>query len=242
MRSLKEGGRILAQIIREVSAAAKPGVTTRDLETLTNELLLRHNVRSSFLGYMRYPSVICLSVNDEAVHAVPSDRVLNVGDLLKIDMGVVYDGFHTDSAVTLLVGDDGRKEFAERRKLIAVTRQALAEGIAHARVGNTLGDIGAAVQKVVQDGGFTILQELGGHGIGRELHEDPFIANFGKPGKGEKLSTGMVLALEPITSMGDWRIKDGQDGFGYLASDGSLSAHFEHTVIVGENGPEIVTV
>lgn len=240
---MKEGGKMLSEMLRELSAAAKPGVTTSELETLARELIKRANVEPSFLDYNGYPAVLCASVNEEAVHGVPSGRKLKEGDLLTLDFGIVHKSLHTDSAVSLVVSEDpAKKEYAEKRKLMRVTREALYAGIAAARVGNTLGDVGAAIEKVVeQDNDLTVVRELGGHGIGRELHEEPFVANLGEPGHGTKLVEGMALALEPIVSNGDWKIKDSSDGFGYVTKDRSLVAHFEHTIVVTKGAPIIIT-
>lgn len=248
LRSLKEGGKILSAILKELVKQVRPGLTTGYFNSLAVELMKRHRVQPSFLNYQRFPAVLCASVNDETVHAVPSGRVLNEGDLFKLDIGILHKGLHTDMAVTVLVTEYSRltvafkPEYAQKRKLMRVTHQALKRGIAQACTGKTLGDISAAIQNHIQANGFAVVRELGGHGIGRVLHEEPFIPNFGRAGKGQKLVSGMVLALEPITSMGSWRIKDSKDGFGYLTNDGSLSAHFEHTIVVTEKGPEIVTI
>lgn len=238
---MREGGKILKKILDELAAKARPGVKTEDLEKLARELILKHGVEPSFLGYMDYPAVLCTSINEEAVHALPSARKLKEGDLLKLDFGVVHGGFHTDSAVTVLVGDSGQKEYALQRKLIAVTREALEKGMAQAKSGNSVSDIGAAVQKHVEKNGLAVVKELGGHGIGKKLHEEPFIPNFKDTDMDLVLRPGMVIAIEPIVSAGDWRIKDSSDGFGYLTRDGSFSAHFEHTLAITEKGPEVLT-
>ena len=234
---------MLAEMLRELSVAAKPGVTTAELESHARELIKRANVEPSFLDYNGFPAVLCTSANEEAVHGVPSERKLKEGDLLTLDFGIVHKGLHTDSAVSLIVSEDpAKKEYAEKRKLMRVTREALYAGIVAARAGNTLGDIGAAIEKVVeQDNEFKIVRELGGHGIGRELHEEPFVANLGTPGQGTKLVEGMALALEPIVSNGTWKIKDSSDGFGYITKDRSLVAHFEHTIVVTKTAPIIIT-
>lgn len=242
-----EGGQILSTILRELVSTVKPGITTRSLDTLARQRIEHYVVKPSFLGYMNFPAVACISVNEEAVHGVPSDRVIKEGDLLKIDFGVIHKGLHTDMAVTVLVTDrpaprKGEKDtYAEKRKLISVTREALALGIKRAKVGNTIADIGQAVQEFVEDNGFSIVKELGGHGIGTKLHEEPFIPNYPDGSFRTKLVAGMAIALEPIVSTGDWRINDGPDGFAYVMKDRSLSAHFEHTVVVTEKGPIVVT-
>lgn len=242
IETMRSGGAKLAAMLRELSALAKPGVATSDLSKRAAELIGQQGVKPSFLHYNGYPDVICLSVNAQAVHTPGSNYVLQDGDLLKLDFGVLHDGLHSDSALTVLVAHDpAAPEHARKRALIQATREALDAGIAQCRPGNTLGDIGRAIQKRVERDGFTIVRELGGHGIGAKLHEEPWVANFGTPGDGRILEAGMVLALEPITSMGKWQIVDGADGFTYDMKDGSLSAHFEHTVAITESGPEVLT-
>ena len=233
-----EGGKILAEILRKLAETVKPGITTNDLEKLARELVLSHGVKSSFLGYDGYPAVLCTSINDEIVHGVPSDRVLKDGDVLKLDMGVLHRGFHTDSAVTVLVGgtDD------QKNKLINVTKEALRIGISKAKVGNTLGDIGSVIQEFVEKNGFNVVRDLVGHGIGRELHEEPQILNYGEKGTGPELIKGMVIAIEPMVVTGDWKIKNSKDGFAFATRDGSLAAHFEHTVAITEQKPIILTL
>ena len=242
IEAIRAGGKILAAILRDLAAMAKPGMQTRELSARAAQLIKESGAQASFLGYNKYPDVICLSVNHQAVHTPGSDYVLRDGDLLKLDFGIVVDGMHSDSAITVLVAHDPKApEHSEKRRLMQVTREALDIGIAECRVGRTLGDIGAAIQQHVEKNGFTIVRELGGHGIGTKLHEEPWVANFGKAGEGMKLEAGMVLALEPITSMGKWQIEDGSDGFTYDMKDGSLSAHFEHSVAITDAGPDILT-
>jgi len=243
IESIRTGGKVLAAILRDLTTRAKPGMTTQELSARADELIREHGVRASFRGYNGYPDVICLSVNHQAVHTPGSDYVLRDGDLLKLDFGIVVNGMHSDAALTVLVADNPKDEaHAQKRRLMQVTREALDAGIAKCRAGNHLGDISAAIQTHVESGGFTIVRELGGHGIGTKLHEEPWIANFGKAGTGMQLKAGMVLALEPITTMGKWPIKDGADGFTYEMKDGSLSAHFEHTVAITEDRPEVLTL
>ena len=242
---MREGGKMLAAMLRELAALAKPGVTTGSLSARAAKLIKEHGVQASFLHYNGYPDVICLSVNAQAVHTPGSSYVLKDGDLLKLDFGIVHKGMHSDSAITVLVGDSlGAKltrKYATQKALMRATREALDAGIAQCVPGNRLGDIGAAIQKRVQADKFTVVRELGGHGIGHVLHDEPFVANIGKPGTGARLTAGMVLALEPITSTGGWKIKDGADGHTYEMADGSLSAHFEHTVAITDKGPEVLT-
>jgi len=247
IQAMKEGGRVLAAILTELTAAAKPGIQTRELSALAAQRIKDNNVEPSFLHYNGYPDVICLSVNHQCVHTPGSDYILREGDLLKLDFGVVHKGLHTDSARTILVTnlshDAAREkpEYRERRRLVQVTRECLEKAVAACRHDGYLGDIGHAVQSHAEHAGFSVAAELGGHGIGAKLHMEPWIANFGKPRTGPKLVPGMTIAIEPIINMGKGHIKDGADGFTYETKDGSLSAHFEHTVLITEKGPEIVT-
>lgn len=248
LEAMKEGGHMLADILHELAATAKPGMQTRELSVLAKTLMAERGVKPSFLGYRGYPDVICLSVNNQCVHTPGSDYVLRDGDLLKLDFGILYKGFHTDTAWTMLITNldkDAVKEkleYKERRKLISVTRECLEKAVSVCRPDGHLGDIGAVIQEHAEHNGFSVAKELGGHGIGKELHEEPWIANFGKWHSGPRLEVGMVFAIEPIINAGDGKIKDGADDFTYETADGSLSAHFEHTVVITEKGPEILTV
>ena len=250
---MSDGGKILASILKELTKAVRPGITTQDLDKLARELVFKPSpsaeglgkfgAKPAFLNYNGYPATLCTSINDEIVHGVPSNRKLAKGDLLKLDMGVLYKGFYTDSAVTVLIG--GRLAFDKntllKKKLIKATREALEIGIKQARSGNTLGDIGSAIQKYVESRGLNVVRDLVGHGIGRELHEEPQVPNYGKPGEGEKLKPGMVIAIEPMVVTGDWKTKDGSDGFVFQTKDGGLAAHFEHTIAITEKGPLVLT-
>jgi len=241
---MREGGKILADILRKLSEAVKPGITTNDLEELARELVLSYGVKPSFLGYDGYPAALCTSINDEIVHGVPSDRILKDGDVLKLDMGVTHKDFHTDSATTVLVGQvihGPTLQVGHRQKLISVTKEALNMGISKAKAGNTLGDIGSAIQKYVEQNGFNVVRDLVGHGIGRELHEPPQVLNYGKEGTGPELVEGMVIAIEPMVVTGDWRIKNSKDGLGFITKDGGFAAHFEHTIAITENEPLVLT-
>ena len=234
---MSEGGKILAAIVKKLAEAVKSGGTTSYLEKLARELVLSYGVKPSFLGFDGYPAALCTSVNDEIVHGVPSGRVLKDGDLLKLDMGVLYQGFHTDSAITVVVGEGDEA----KKKLLNVTKEALRIGISKAKVGNTLGDIGSAIQKYVEKNGFNVVRDLVGHGIGKELHEPPQVMNYGEAGTGPELVEGMVIAIEPMVVTGDWRIKNSKDGFGFVTKDGGLAAHFEHTVAITEKEPLVLT-
>lgn len=241
---MQEGGEILAKILKELAGAVRPGIATQDLEKLAKELVFKFGARSSFLNYNGYPAVLCTSVNDEIVHGVPSARILEKGDLLKLDMGVLWKGFHSDSAVTVLVGNKVplfNKGTLLKSKLIKVTREALEIGIKQARSGNTLGDVGSAIQKYVEKNGFGVVRDLVGHGIGRELHEPPQVPNYGRSGEGVRLESGMVIAIEPMVVTGDWKIQEGPDGFVFQTKDGDLAAHFEHTIAITDKGPLVLT-
>lgn len=235
---MQEGGKILNEILTALAASVKPGMTTNDIDRQARALLADRGAKASFLHYNRFPAAICLSVNEEIVHGVPSDRVLKSGDVLKLDFGVLYKGFHTDSAKTIIVGNVADKN---KQKLIAVTEYALDLGVAQARAGNTLGDIGHAVQAYVESEGFNVVRDLVGHGIGRTVHEEPEVLNYGKTGTGMKLVAGMVIAIEPMVVEGTWQIAEGRDGFSYLTKDNELAAHAEHTVAITEEGPLILT-
>lgn len=237
---MREGGKMLASILKELTKAAKPGVTTKYLDELARELVFKFGAKSSFLSYRGYPAVLCVSVNEGIVHGVPSERKLEKGDVVKLDMGVFWKGLHTDSAITLIVGnvEDAPPQAGE---LVRVTKESLDLGIRQARVGKTVGDIGFAIQNHVEKNGFNVVRDLVGHGVGRELHEEPQVPNYGKPGTGQKLVEGMVIAIEPMVVTGDWRTKEGPDGFVFQTKDGGLASHFEHTVAVTKDGPTILT-
>ena len=248
---MAESGRILHEIILQMSAMVKPGVTTQEIDDLARTLCDKHRVKPGFFGYVvagkKYPGVACLSVNDAIVHAIPTDRPLKQGDVLGIDMGVIYKGWNSDSAVTLRVTQNAQRvasddtRYTIHDKLIAVTREAMYLGIKQAVPGNHVGDIGHAVQTYVESHGFGVVRDLVGHGIGKELHEEPRIPNFGKPGEGPELKEGMVICIEPMVTAGDWRLVIDGDGWTYRTKDGSLGAHFEHTVAITKNGPVILT-
>jgi methionyl aminopeptidase len=238
IKIMKENGEMLAGILRKLKEEVRPGITTNDLEKLARELVSSCGAESSFLGFEGYPAMLCASINEEIVHGVPSDRVLKEGDVLKLDMGIYRNGFHADSAVTIIVGDD---KDSKKRELLKVTREALDVGIAQAKSGNTTGDIGSAIQEFVRKNGFEVVQDLVGHGIGENLHEWPQVPNFGKPGQGDELVPGMVIAIEPMVVTGKKRTKLGKDGFAFVTADGGLAAHFEHTVAITESGPYVLT-
>jgi methionyl aminopeptidase len=234
---MAQAGRILAKIIRELKAKAEPGLTTQELDKLAEELILSYGAKPAFKGYGGFPASLCASLNEQIVHGVPSQRRLIEGDVLSLDLGVVYQSFYSDMAVTLPIGSVSPKTL----KLIQVTKKALRKAVARVKPGKTIGDISFAIQKHVESDGFQVVRQLCGHGIGRQLHEKPDIPNFGQRQKGLKLKTGMVLAIEPMAVIGQPGIKKGLDGFCYQTADNSLSAHFEHTVAVTDRSAEILT-
>lgn len=237
---MRENGRILARTLRQVAEAIVPGKTTpKDLDALAHRLITEAGAKPSFLGYRNFPASACISVNDQVVHGIPDDRPLVDGDIITLDFGVYKDGWHADSAWTFPVGPIS----VEAQRLLNVTRESLFQGIAKARVGNTTGDIGAAVQKYVEANGYSVVRDLVGHGIGRNLHDVPAqVPNFGKPGSGEKLRAGWTICIEPMINQGTHRVNTLKDGWTVVTADGKLSAHFEHTIAILKDGPEILTV
>jgi len=234
-----EGGRILARIMQELERAVKPGITTRELDRLAESLIFKYGGKPSFKGHEGFPATLCTSINEEIVHGVPSNRILKEGDIISLDLGIFYKGFHTDMAITCGVGS---KISPTVQRLIRVTKKALKRGIKKVKPGNTFGDIGNTIQRYVESQGFNVVRDLCGHGIGKELHEEPKILNYGKRHTGYKIKEGMVFCLEPMVTVGDWKIKKTKDGFGYQTADNSLSAHFEHTIAVTQNGCRILTI
>ncbi len=234
---IREGGKILAAAIKSLEKIVKPGITTLELDRAAEAFILSRGAKPAFKGYDGFPYSLCASVNENIVHGYPSNYVLKEGDVLKLDLGVLYKGFNTDSAVTVAVGNVS----FEDKRLINATKKSLRLGIKKAKIGNTTGDIGNTVQRFIEDQGFGIVRDLCGHGIGKEVHEDPRVLNYGKRGTGEKLIEGMVICIEPIVTAGDYTLKRSADGYGYASRDGSLSAHFEHTIAITKSGPKILT-
>ena len=233
-----ESGQILAEVLELVAAEVRPGLMLRKLDTIVQEEFRRRDVIPTFLGYQGFPAHVCVSVNEEIVHGIPGDRVLQDGDIVSIDLGNTHRGFVADSAVTVGVGDIGPKE----QQLIDVTYQSLWEGIRAARPGARMGEISNAIQTCAEAAGFSLVREYVGHGIGRDMHEDPQVPNFGPPDRGPVLRTGMVLALEPMVTVGDWRTKKHDDRWTISTLDGSLSAHFEHTIAITDGEPKVLTL
>jgi methionyl aminopeptidase len=236
--AMRRPNQLVARILAELAAAVAPGVTTEDLDALAEQRAREAGAEPAFKGYRGFPATLCVSVNDEVVHGIPSaKRVLVSGDIISIDMGVKLGGFYGDSAVTVPVGNVPRGV----TKLLDVTRQSLEKAIQQVQVGGRVSDIGHAVQTWVEAHGFSVVREFVGHGIGQSLHEEPQIPNYGKPGRGPTLAEGMVLAIEPMVAMGRPETKVLKDGWTAVTRDGSLAAHFEHTVAVTKNGPLILT-
>lgn len=235
---MKKAGGITASILKEVCDAVGPGVSTRSLDELAFDLCKKHNVKPAFKGYQGYPASICISINEQVVHGIPGPRKLAEGDIVGLDFGVISDGYYGDTAITVPVG----KISSEVQNLLDVTKRSLHAGIEQAKVGNRLFDISNAVQTCVEAAGFSVVREFVGHGIGRSLHEEPQVPNFGPKGKGLALKAGMVIAIEPMVNMGGAAVKVLEDGWTAVTLDGKWSAHFEHTIAITDSGPEILTV
>jgi methionyl aminopeptidase len=235
---MRRAGRIVAATIDAVTVAVRPGLTTGDLDEVAEKTILDEGATPSFKGYRGFPASICASVNEEVVHGIPGARTLKEGDILSLDFGAIWEGYHADSAVTVFVGEP---RSAEAEKLVRVTEEALDAGISQVRAGNRLSDISNAVQHVVEGAGFAVVREYVGHGVGRNLHEDPQIPNYGPPGRGPELKPGLVVAIEPMVNLGGWETRVLADGWTVVTADGSLSAHFEHTIAVTDEGPEVLT-
>ena len=238
LKLMRLAGAVAGKVLDDIAAFIKPGITTREIDNFAAERIKSYDAKSAFLGYRKYPCHTCLSVNDGVVHGLASDRVLNFGDIVSVDVGVVYKGFIGDTARTVAVG--GCSVAAQR--LLDVTEQSLYLGIAQARPGNRVLDISIAVQRYVEDNGFSVVREFVGHGVGRTMHEEPQVPNFDEGKKNSpKLKPGMTIAIEPMVNAGRAEVKILKDGWTVLTQDGSLSAHFEHTVLITDGEPEILT-
>jgi methionyl aminopeptidase len=238
IEKMRRAGQVVREVLELVRSQVKPGATTLDLENSAAARLAELGVKAAFKGYHGFPCVLCTSVNSEVVHGIPSPkRVLKEGDIVSVDFGVVVDGYYGDAAITVPVGAID----PDAARLLAVTEASLQAGIAAVRPGATLGDVGAAVQGVVEAGGFSVVRDFVGHGIGVHMHEDPQVPNFGQRGRGMKLRTGMVIAIEPMVNAGKADVKVLGDGWTAVAADGSMSAHFEHTVAVTATGARVLT-
>jgi methionyl aminopeptidase len=237
---MRDSGRILAETLQLVLERVRPGVIEKELDEIARREFKKRRVTPTFLGYSQppFPATICVSINDEIVHGIPGDREIMDGDIVSIDIGCTHKGFVADMAVTVGAGTVD----PEAQRLIDATREALQRGIAAARGGSRVGEIGAAIQTYVEGEGFSVVREYVGHGVGRNMHEDPQIPNYGSPDSGGVLRPGMVIAIEPMVNLGDWRTRRDADNWTVRTLDGSLSAHFEHTIAVTDDGPEVLTV
>ncbi|MHB1419578.1 MAG: type I methionyl aminopeptidase [Bacillota bacterium] len=237
LQYLKDAGRIVAEAHQEMEKAVAPGTTTKELDQIAEACIQRRGAIPAFKGYRGFPASICASINEEVVHGIPGLRKLKNGDIISIDIGAVINGYYGDAAVTLPVGE----VTTEIEKLLSVTRESLMIGIDQAKVGNRLSDISHAIQNHVEINGFSVVRDYVGHGIGRSMHEEPQIPNFGKPGNGPRLKPGLTLAIEPMVNMGTHEVATKSDHWTVVTRDNSCSAHFEHTIAVTESGPEILT-
>jgi methionyl aminopeptidase len=236
---MRESGRITAGTIERVLAAIRPGASTADLDAVAEAYIHERGAVPSFKGYRGFPGSICTSLNNEIVHGIPSKRrVLQEGDLVSLDFGAIWQGFHSDSAVTVFVGEPPS---SEAEKLVRVTEEALEAGIAQIRPGGRITDISHAVEQSAEGAGFSVVREYVGHGVGRALHEDPQVPNYGAPGRGPEMRPGLVIAVEPMVNLGGWETRVLADDWTVVTADGSLSAHFEHTIAVTDDGHEVLT-
>lgn len=240
---IRESCKIVAETLRLLANNIHPGISTKELDLIAEEYILSNNAKAAFKGYSQagsfdFPASVCISIDNEVVHGIPSDRKLKEGEIVSIDVGVLKNGYYGDAAISIAVGEIS----AEKKKLLEVTERSLYEGIEQAKVNNHLHDISFAVQKYVESNGFSVVRDLCGHGVGKFLHEDPPVPNFGVRGTGPKLRSGMTLAIEPMVNAGTYKIKTDKDGWTVLTADGLPSAHFEHTVLISNGSPEILTV
>jgi len=236
--TMREAGRVVACTLRKLVEELRPGLVVKELDKVVRKEFEKHKVIPTFLGYHGYPATVCVSVNDEIVHGIPGKRVIQDGDVVSLDLGCTHKGFVADSALTVIVGEAESRT----RELVDVTRESLEEGIRHARAGQRLGEISHAIQTYIEARGFGVVREYVGHGVGREMHEEPQVPNYGPADRGPVLKKGMVLALEPMVTMGDWRTKQMEDNWTVKTVDGSLAAHFEHTIAITDGEPEVLTV
>jgi methionyl aminopeptidase len=237
LTAMRQAGRIVGTILRILSSQVKPGMKTKELDIIATREVEKLGAKPSFKGYHGFPAALCVSANDEIVHGIPGERVLREGDIVSLDFGAIFNGFQGDAAVTVGVGTITPKA----KQLVETAQGSLEAGIAAARSGATLGDISAAIQDYAESRGYSVVREYTGHGIGREMHEDPQIPNFGLPGTGPVLKKGMTFALEPMVNAGDWHTRLGDDHWTVYTADGNLSAHFEHTIAITDDEPEVLT-
>lgn len=235
---MKKAGKIVGETLLLLEKKVKPGVTTAELDIMAEEFITKHGAKPSFKGLYGFPSSLCISVNEQVIHGFPGSYVLKEGDIVSVDCGAYIDGFHGDAARTFPVGNISK----EAERLIDITRDSFFKGIEHAKVGNRLSDISYEIQSYVEAAGFSVVRDFVGHGIGRDVHEDPNVPNFGKSGRGPKLQEGMVLAIEPMVNAGTYKVRTLKDGWTVVTADNSLSAHYENTVAILSDGPEILTL
>ena len=235
---MRQAGKIVAETLLLVEKKVKPGVTTAELDRIAEEFITKHGAKPSFKGLYGFPASLCISVNDQVVHGIPGDYVLKEGDIISVDCGAEINGFHGDAARTFAVGEISE----DARKLIEVTEESFFKGLEVAIAGNKLTDISHNIQKHIEANGFSVVRDFVGHGIGKSVHEDPEVPNFGRPGRGPKLVAGMALAIEPMVNMGTYRVKTAGDDWTVVTADKSLSAHYENTVVILPDGPEILTL
>ena len=235
---MRIAGRIVAETLLLVETKVKPGITTAELDRIAEEFITKHGAKPSFKGLYGFPASLCISVNEQVVHGIPGGYVLKEGDIISVDCGAHINGFHGDAARTFAVGNISE----EANKLIKVTEESFFKGVEAAVIGNRLSDISHNIQKHVEANGFSVVRDFVGHGIGRTVHEDPEVPNFGRPGRGPKLVTGMALAIEPMVNIGTYRVKTAGDDWTVITADKSLSAHYENTVVILPDGPEILTL
>jgi methionyl aminopeptidase len=235
---MRNAGKVVADTLATIEAVIKPGITTAEINKLAEEFILEQGAKPSFKGYGGFPASICASVNDEVIHGIPDNRVLQEGDIISVDCGAVLNGFHGDAARTFPVGKISKKA----EELIRVTKECFFKGVEKAKVDNRLTDISAAIQIYAESFGYSVVRDFVGHGIGKSMHEDPQVPNYGTAGRGPKLSHGMVLAIEPMINIGKFNVKVKPNGWTVVTSDGSLSAHYENTVAILNSGPEILTL
>ena len=235
---MREAGRIVAATMQKLLAALRPGLVVKELDRMVRDEFKQKSVEPTFLGYNGYPATVCVSVNEQIVHGIPGKRTINDGDVVSVDLGCTYKGFVADHAVTVVVGTAQ----PERQKLVDVAKASLCAGIKQARPGNRMGNISNAIQSVIEGQGFGVVREYVGHGVGRQMHEEPQVPNFGPVDRGPVLKKGMVLALEPMVTAGDWRTKQLADNWTVVTADGSLAAHFEHTIAITDDEPIVLTV
>lgn len=235
---MREAGRVVAKVLDVLRDGVRPGVRTREIDVLVERVIRGEGCVPSFKGYRGFPASACISLNEEIVHGIPGARKLREGDLVKIDVGAIYEGYHADSAWTFYVGDDPPPEID---RLMRTTEESLWAGIREATNGNRVGDVSHAIQTVAESAGFSVVREYVGHGVGRELHEDLQIPNYGPPGRGPRLEEGMTIALEPMVNAGDWRTEVLSDDWTVVTADRKLSAHYEHTIAVTDGDPEVLT-